>query len=102
MEVSCDTANTDVPPLYRCCTAVVPLLCRTCRITPEGFPAVEASTATGAFALLWEGAEAAGSNRGKAVQRSGLEMFGLLHVKVARRLLDLPGADRWGSAGFGV
>eukprot|EP00798_Chlamydomonas_sp_ICE-L_P008008 gene8008-1237_t len=63
-----------------------------CRIAPEGGQAVEASTANDAFARLWVGADA--SSKGKAVQRPGLEIFGLMHPKVMRHVLALPNSNR--------
>jgi F/Y rich C-terminus len=59
------------------------------RVTPEGRPAVEAASATKAWAALYGEAQ-----RERAVGVSGPRMFGLLHPRVAALLRALPDADR--------
>ncbi|GLI69245.1 hypothetical protein VaNZ11_013821 [Volvox africanus] len=61
------------------------------RITPEGKAPVSADTATRAMRALFEDDDRV---RGRAFAKTGADLFGLSHPRVASLLRSLPGAER--------
>lgn len=68
--------------------------CLALRITPEGYCAVEAHTATAAHRALWGGETASSTSKARALQISGPQLFGLTHPRVIALIQGLPDATR--------